>query len=108
KPEERVVGYIAYQTSPFMWAGREFYAALEREVSFAERVRETRPLWQLLVAVALFATVTNPEELQLLEFDLRPILSRLEARPDLDPTSECKEKIRVLIGTYRLMRGENW
>lgn len=108
KPEERVVGYIAYQISPFMWAGREFYSALEREVSFAERARETRPLWQLLVAVAFFATVTNPEELQFLQFDLRPLISRIDVRKDLDPTGECKEKMRGLVETYRWMRGEQW
>ena len=87
-----------------MWVGNDLFRAVDREVEYAIESNETRPLWQLLVAVAVFATVTNPEEVQFLSYDLRNALQLLEQVPTLDPDNQCKEKLRGLIMTYSWMR----
>src|SRR5205085_12612487 len=99
-PAERTVGYIAYQTGPFMMIGDVLYSALERELLLAKTEHETRPMWQLLVAIALFATVTDPEEIQFLRFDLVPILGELSSISSADVGGQCKSKLRGLIDIY--------
>lgn len=104
-PEERTVGYISYQTGPSMMIGDLLYSSLDKELKFAETASETRPMWQLLIAIALFATVTDAEEIQFLDFDLGPALSLLESLTSVDVGGQCKMKLRGLMNIYPWMRG---
>ena len=56
-PRERVVGYLAYQIGPYMGVGSLWRKALEKEIDYAMSSNETRPMWQLLVCLALFGAV---------------------------------------------------
>jgi hypothetical protein len=104
-PAERVVGYFAYQMAPYMWSHNLWHEALERELKYAITARETRPLWQLLVCLALFGVITNPEEMQFVHLPLPEALNRLRAARKVDPGGECAAKIQSLISVFPWMSG---
>ncbi|HEX2832681.1 MAG TPA: SAV_2336 N-terminal domain-related protein [Thermoanaerobaculia bacterium] len=82
---------------------------LSREVTAAEKTRETRPLWQLLLACAGFIERRTASERRILARALREALARLMLNAaTVDPGGECKSQIRgYLRGALGIAVAEN-
>jgi hypothetical protein len=106
--DRRILAYLCLQarprgaTDPFL--RDEVIGAVDVETAYAEATRETRPLWQALSALAIFATVVNQEVAFSARTGLSPVLDRLDQRADIDPGGECKAKLRLLCHTYPWLR----
>lgn len=87
----------------------ELADCLSREVTAAEKTRETRPLWQLLLAYAGFIERRTASERRILARALREALARLTLNtPTVDPGGECKSQIRGhLSGALGIAVAEN-
>jgi hypothetical protein len=96
-PSFRVVGYLAYQITPFTDAkiGLNLVVCLSKEKTHASIKKETRPLWQLLVCLHKLLEITDNREIIL--YSLKEMLSFLESKDDIDRGGQCKQRIRNLL-----------
>jgi hypothetical protein len=101
----RVIGYLAYQTAPYLGIGQVFGECLIKEVKYALNTKETRPLWQLLVCLGLFGAITNPEEMQFMKLPLQEVKHALEQEKEVDMGGECVSKLTALIAIFPWMSG---
>ena len=100
----RVVGYLATQAlvktsdNTADWT-MELTAGLARERREASERNETRPLWQLLVALDLAVTSGIPHyERDFARNALNDMLAFLLANSHIDPGGECKHRLQEVLG----------
>jgi hypothetical protein len=100
-PLRRVVAYVRFQMQPSAQAAHVFPVALQQETSLANATHETRPLWQLLVAigVSIDAQIVQAHELPLLRVALRAtamLLETMAGTQHVDSGGECRLRLRLL------------
>jgi TIR domain-containing protein len=100
----RVVGYLAAQALVKISDNTpdwiiELTAGLARERREASERNETRPLWQLLVALDLAASSGIPRyERDFARNALNDMLAFLRANSHMDPGGECKHRLQQVLG----------
>jgi hypothetical protein len=109
----RIVAYVELQVRPRANIVSDLIDCLWLEQLEARRANETRPLWQLLVAIQRCAFLPNdpirPDDLKRLELLMKHCLQFLESMVSVDPGGECKERLRLLLGHIeQLRRGERF
>ena len=98
KAAYRVVGYFAFQINPLPEMVLDLVSALGAERIEASERKETRPLWQLLVCFTyLLQHQTLPTERELIKKALKNYLDFMNTDTAIDPSGECKERIKRLI-----------
>lgn len=99
-PNMRVPAYIQLQARPDSRYIAQLINCFWLESYLASSQKETRPLWQLIVAVQLCSrNGLNDESLKRrLIFTMRSCLAYLEADETVDIGGECKERLREVLG----------
>lgn len=99
----RVVGYLAAQAlvkisdNTADWT-IELTSGLARERREASERNETRPLWQLLVALDFAVSTELPRyERDFARNALNDMLSFLRANSHIDPGSECERRLQEVL-----------
>jgi hypothetical protein len=98
----RVVGYLACQVAAqsghdvSSWI-LDLNVCLGDEIREARASRETRPLWQLLVALAMSVEHAAEPDRGYLKDTLHQTMQALLERKDIDPGGECKRMIENVL-----------
>lgn len=98
-PNERILAYIQLQKWPDSSRLSNLADCFYLEDFLASTQKETRPLWQLLVAVDFLyrmSTETETDKRKIL-MAMRHCLEWLEADASADPDGQCKARLRQLI-----------
>jgi tetratricopeptide (TPR) repeat protein len=99
-PNMRVPAYIQLQVRPDSRYFAQLINCFWLESYLASSQKETRPLWQLIVAVqSCYRNGLNDESLKRrLIFTMRISLTYLEADDTIDTGGECKKRLRQVLG----------
>ena len=103
-PAHRVAAYVALQMRTYGRLSEMFSAALHREVAEAATRAETRPLWQLLLAIEFAVEsqsidVTSVAALTASVSSSLAVFERLAEGGSVDPGGECRARLLELSDT---------
>jgi hypothetical protein len=101
-PERRVPSYLQLQVRPNVRFAGPLASCFQLERQYAAASGDTRPLWQLLVAVQV---CYESEEIPDSDYDnlllsMRRCLEFLVATPIVDRGGQCKKRLREMIARF--------
>jgi hypothetical protein len=103
-PDLRIIAYIQLQAKPDLSRLSDLANCFFLEGFLASTQKETRPLWQLLVAVEFLyrsSTKVNDAAKHKAGMAMRHMLEWIEADATIDPGGECKDRLRRLIPNFQ-------
>jgi hypothetical protein len=101
-PDERILAYFQLQKRPDPSRLSSLSECFFLEGFLASRQKETRPLWQLLVAVGiLYPMSTEADAKREILMAMRHSLEWLEANKSIDRGGQCKTRLRLLIERFQ-------
>mgnify|MGYP006285897707 FL=1 len=96
-PNMRVPAYIELQVRPISQLSDQLIDCFLLEQWLARKQKETRPLWQLLVAVEKLITSSQVFDSDRVLFALNQTLHFLQSDDSIDPGKQCEKRIRHML-----------
>jgi hypothetical protein len=110
-PNQRIIAYFQIQNRPEPRHLESLAECFFIEGFLATKQKETRPLWQLLVAVHSVSRDLgdlNFVAKHKVHIGMHYILDWLEADPSVDRGGQCKARLRLLIPIFNDARPQLW